>query len=86
MTNEEIIARRAEVRQQLADVEAKKTALTREEWLRHQRALNEAHTQHRDNLTKIEAEARTQRLILREELDRLGQSMRTVCPMDIKAE
>ena len=85
MTNEEIVARRAEVRQQLADVEAEKTARTREEWLRHQKALDEAHNTHRDNLTQIEAEARTKRLALREEFDRLGQAMRPVCPMDATA-
>lgn len=72
MTNEKIIARRAEARQQLADVEAEKTARTREEWLRHQRVLDEVHNTHRDILTKIEADARVKRLAIREELDRLN--------------
>lgn len=86
MTNEEIIARRAEARQQLAEVEAEKTARTREEWLRHQRALYAVHNEHRDILTKIEAEAREKRLALREELDRLEQAMRPICPIEAKAE
>lgn len=86
MTNEEIIARRAEARQQLAEVEAEKTARTREEWLRHQRALYAVHNEHSDILTKIEAEAREKRLALREELDRLGQAMRPICPIEAKAE
>ena len=86
MTNEEIIARRAEARQQLAEVEAEKTARTREEWLRHQRALYAVHNEHHDILTKIEAEAREKRLALREELDRLEQAMRPICPIEAKAE
>lgn len=82
MTNEEIIVRRAEVRKEIAAVTAERDARCRAEKNRHYEELRACYDIHARNVAMIEEEAREKRLALKEELDRLGQMMRPLCPIE----
>ena len=82
MTNEQVIIRRAEVRKQIGEVDAQKNERMRAEKNRHYEELRGCYNNHAKLVSMIEDEAREKRLALKEELDRLGQMMRPVCPIE----
>ena len=82
MTNEHVIIRRAEVRKQISEVDALKNERMRAEKNRHYEELRGCYDNHANLVSMIEDEAREKRLALKEELDRLGQMMRPVCPIE----
>lgn len=82
MTNEQVIIRRAEVRKQISEVDALKNERMRAEKNRHYEELRGCYDNHAKLVSMIEDEAREKRLALKEELDRLGQMMRPVCPIE----
>lgn len=82
MTNEQVIIRRTEVRKQISEVDAQKNERMRAEKNRHYEELRGCYDNHAKLVRMIEDEAREKRLALREELDRLGQMMRPVCPIE----
>ena len=82
MTNEQVIIRRAEVRKQISEVDALKNERMRAEKNRHYEELRGCYDNHAKLVQMIEDEAREKRLALKEELDRLGQMMRPVCPIE----
>ena len=77
-----MIIRRAEVRKQIGEVDAQKNERMRAEKNRHYEELRGCYNNHAKLVSMIEDEAREKRLALKEELDRLGQMMRPVCPIE----
>ena len=82
MTNEQVIIRRAEVRKQISEVDAEKNNRMRAEKNRHYEELRGCYDNHAKLVQMIEDDAREKRLALKEELDRLEQMMRSVCPIE----
>lgn len=73
MTLEEVLERRIEIRHQLEDLKRHHEDLLRAEKLRHEQALNDVYTDHRENLARIDREHSNLTLPLRDEMDALSQ-------------
>lgn len=72
MEKQDIIARRAELRQQLADMARYRNNRLAEEKNRHFSALNELHAHHRQVVSDIESEACETRQRILSEMDKLN--------------
>ena len=73
MTLEEVLERRIEIRHQLEDLKHHREDLLHAEKLRHEQALNDVYTAHREELSRIDREHSNLTLPLRDELDALSQ-------------